>query len=138
MLLTTQQSYELLAKHGCYAREACDRCGQVLGHVRYTRKGDDGVWCSRECRDGKEAHAPGTCKACGCSLAGMRCGTKHCSDTCRKRENRKSKTAQISRDEQLKTEHLQGGVRVSAIHGRSCIFGAPEGVLHSAKTAWVR
>jgi hypothetical protein len=50
MHLTTQQSYELLAKHGCYVTEVCDKCGQLLGHVRYTRKGDGGVWCSRECR----------------------------------------------------------------------------------------
>jgi hypothetical protein len=50
MLLTTQQSYELLAKHGCYVKECCDKCSQLLGPVRYTRRDDTGVWCSRECR----------------------------------------------------------------------------------------
>jgi len=49
MLLNPQQSYELLAKHGCYATECCDRCGQLLGAVRFTRRDDAGVWCSRDC-----------------------------------------------------------------------------------------
>ena len=35
MLLTIQNSYELLAKYGCFAREICDTCGIVLGAVRF-------------------------------------------------------------------------------------------------------
>lgn len=50
MRLTVLQSYELLAKHGCYVTEVCDKCGQLLGPVQYTRRGEIGVWCSRECR----------------------------------------------------------------------------------------
>jgi hypothetical protein len=50
MLLTSQQSYELLVKHNCFAKECCDRCGQLLGPVRFTRQGDAELWCSRECR----------------------------------------------------------------------------------------
>ena len=50
MLLTIQESYELLAKYGCFAREICDKCGIVLGAVRFTRRDESGVWCSRECR----------------------------------------------------------------------------------------
>jgi len=50
MFLTTEQSYALLEKHGCYVTEVCDKCSRLLGPVRYTRKGEDGVWCSRECR----------------------------------------------------------------------------------------
>ena len=57
MELTTAQSYELLAEHGCYVTEACDVCGQLLGSVRYTRRGEDGVWCSRECRGDAERPA---------------------------------------------------------------------------------
>lgn len=129
MRLTIQQAYELLAKHGVFARECCDRCGQLLGAVRFTRKTDSHVWCSRKCRDGAGAYAPGTCRGCGASLAGLRRGTKHCSDTCRKRENRKSQTAKILRDEQLKTKQLQGGVNVSAISGHSASFGDSEGIL---------
>jgi hypothetical protein len=53
MNLTTAQSYELLSRHGCYATSACDKCGKLLGAVRYTRKDEAGEWCSRECRDGK-------------------------------------------------------------------------------------
>ena len=54
VLLTVHQSYELLTKHGVYANEICDKCGAVLGAVRFTRKDESGVWCGRECRgDGK-------------------------------------------------------------------------------------
>jgi hypothetical protein len=54
MKLTTQQAYALLDKHGCYITEICDRCGQGIGPVRFTRKDDPGVWCSRECRGDEE------------------------------------------------------------------------------------
>jgi hypothetical protein len=47
--LTTQQRYTLLEKHSCYITEICDACGKGIGPVRYTRQGDSGVWCSREC-----------------------------------------------------------------------------------------
>ncbi len=50
MKLTTKQSYELLAKHGVYVKECCDKCSQALGAVSFTRRGEPGVWCSRECR----------------------------------------------------------------------------------------
>ncbi len=50
MMLTREQSYRLLKDHGCYVIEACDKCGQLLGAVRFTRRGDADVWCSRECR----------------------------------------------------------------------------------------
>src|SRR5215472_17305316 len=51
------QSYELLAKFGVYVKDACDKCGQILGAKRYTRAGDSGVWCSQECR-GDEQRNP--------------------------------------------------------------------------------
>ncbi len=110
MLLTIEQSYQLLDQHGCFAREVCDRCGAILGPVRFTRRGETGVWCSRECRDGAEVHAPGTCKGCGASLEGLRRGTKFCSDVCRVREHRKSQPGQISRNAPHKTQGLQVGV----------------------------
>jgi len=50
MLLAIEKSYELLAHYGCFAREICDKCGIVLGAVRFTRKGESEVHCSRECR----------------------------------------------------------------------------------------
>ena len=50
MLLGIQKSYELLANHGCFAREICDKCGIVLGAVRLTRHGESQEYCSRECR----------------------------------------------------------------------------------------
>jgi hypothetical protein len=57
MILTTAQAYDLLGRHGVFAREACDRCGQVLGAVRWTRLGELGVWCSRACRGDRERPA---------------------------------------------------------------------------------
>jgi hypothetical protein len=126
MRLTDKQSYALLEKYGCYVSEACE-CGQILGPMRYTRNGESGAWCSRECRDGKGAHAPGTCLNCRASLAGLRRGTKFCSDTCRKRENRKSQTARSSRDEQLKTQGLQTRSEVLAISTHSGPLRNPEG-----------
>ena len=50
MLLAIQKSYELLAKYGCFARELCDKCGIVLGAVRFTRPGESEVYCSPACR----------------------------------------------------------------------------------------
>ena len=50
MLLPIKKSYELLANYGCFAREICDKCGIVLGAVRFTRYGESEVYCSRECR----------------------------------------------------------------------------------------
>jgi hypothetical protein len=50
MLLAIQKSYELLAKYGCFARELCDKCGIVLGAIRFTRRNESKVYCSRECR----------------------------------------------------------------------------------------
>jgi len=54
MKLTVEQSRKLLAEHGCYVTEACDKCGQLLGAVRYTRRGEPGEWCSELCRNGAE------------------------------------------------------------------------------------
>ena len=50
MLLAIQKSYELLANYGFFAREICDKCGIVLGAVRFTRHGESEVYCSPECR----------------------------------------------------------------------------------------
>ena len=58
MLLAIQKSYELLAKYGFFAREICDKCGIVLGAVRFTRHGESEVYCSRECRG--DAHRSAT------------------------------------------------------------------------------
>ena len=58
MLLTIQKSYELLASYGFFAREICDKCGIVLGAVRFMRHGESKVYCSRECRG--EAHRSST------------------------------------------------------------------------------
>lgn len=57
MTLTTAQAYGLLERHSVYALAVCDRCGVILGAVRYTRRGDTGEWCSRKCRGDGERPA---------------------------------------------------------------------------------
>jgi len=121
----TVELQRTLKDHGVYANEVCDRCGRVLGPVRFTRAGDSGAWCTRQCRDGVDAYVPGTCWNCGASLAGLRRGTRFCSDTCRKRENRKSRTNGISRDEQLKTLGLQVRVEVLPAMAHPAFCDAP-------------
>jgi hypothetical protein len=55
MLLREEVRRRLLEDRGITPAEACDRCGTLLGAVRYLRKGEVGVWCSRECRgDGED------------------------------------------------------------------------------------
>ena len=58
MLLAIQKSYELLANYGCFARDICDKCRIVLGAVRFTRRNESQVYCSRECRG--DAHRSAT------------------------------------------------------------------------------
>jgi hypothetical protein len=84
MRLAEAQSRELLRSHCVYATEACDCCGKILGHIRFTRRSEKGKWCSRLCRDGfdRKGH---TCHGCGVSLNGKRKHARFCSDTCRKR-----------------------------------------------------
>jgi len=53
MKLTADQKKKLREESGICANEACDTCGKVLDSVRFTRKGEPGEFCSRECRDGK-------------------------------------------------------------------------------------
>jgi hypothetical protein len=57
MQLTLKQSYDVLAKHRVFARKCCDKCGQLLGAVRFTRMDEVGEWCSRECRGDGERQA---------------------------------------------------------------------------------
>jgi hypothetical protein len=93
MRLTAKQGYALLEKYGSYVTEICDRCGRGIGPVRFTRRSDSGVWCSRECRDGDKAHAPGTCRHCHAALPkDKRRGASYCDDACRKAHARVADT----------------------------------------------
>jgi len=53
MRLSVEQRKILRDERGVIGNEACDTCGKILGCVRFTRKGEPGEFCSRECRDGK-------------------------------------------------------------------------------------
>ncbi len=50
MRLSIQQSHGLFEKCGTFVNSVCDRCGLVLGPVRFTRQGESGEWCSPKCR----------------------------------------------------------------------------------------
>jgi hypothetical protein len=52
MRLRREQCEKLLSELGIWVTEACDKCGQLLGSVGWTRKDGPGEWCSRACRDG--------------------------------------------------------------------------------------
>lgn len=57
MMLREELRRRLLADRGIYVTECCDKCGQVLGAIRYTRRGELGVWCSQQCRGDVERPA---------------------------------------------------------------------------------
>ena len=54
MRVNPSQLSDLIASRGIFARDCCDGCGRLLGAVRFTRRGDTGEWCSRECRGDAE------------------------------------------------------------------------------------
>ncbi len=54
MKLAPAQARELLERFGVYALSVCDKCGAILGAVRYIRRGEAGEWCSPECRGNGE------------------------------------------------------------------------------------
>ena len=82
--LMHEQSQKILREHGVWVNSACDKCGAVLGPIRYTRRDERGEWCSRFCRDGVEHKALGLCQTCGVALIGKRIDARFCSDNCRK------------------------------------------------------
>jgi len=55
MLLPIELRRQLQVDRNVYVMEVCDRCGQLLGPIRFTRRDDSGVWCSASCRGGVEA-----------------------------------------------------------------------------------
>jgi hypothetical protein len=55
MRIDKVQSEQILELFGVWATAACDRCGNVIGAVRWTRRGEPGEWCSELCRDGDRA-----------------------------------------------------------------------------------
>ena len=103
MKLTREQSQKLLRERGTWITDACDKCGQLLGAVRWTRKDEEGEWCSATCRDGvkaaptvRESSASTRCEGCGITLTEKRQGAKYCSDVCRMR-SKKGRTREKER-----------------------------------------
>jgi hypothetical protein len=83
--LTEGQSQRLFCERGIWITEACNQCGQLLGSVRWTRRGEPGEWCSIACRDGIETGVSKSnskgCLECGTRLDGKRADAKFCSRT---------------------------------------------------------
>jgi hypothetical protein len=50
MILSDEARTRLQETRGIYVTEPCDRCGQLLGPIRFTRARESDVWCSRTCR----------------------------------------------------------------------------------------
>lgn len=84
MRLTAELQARVSALYGICANEACDKCGNVLTEVRWTRKDRPETYCSELCRAGIERVIE-RCAGCGTELTGMRRGARWCSDTCRMR-----------------------------------------------------
>jgi len=95
MKLTTAQSHELLSRHGCYVKEACDKCNAPIGPVSFTRYGTASIFCSRECRDG---HI---------------CPDGKCGNTCRDKVGRRS----------AQSAALPPGVKARCCFNPECLRG---------------
>ena len=76
MKLTREQSQKLLRECGVWITEACDKCGKLLGAVRWTSRDEPGEWCSAGCRDGIPISKPEAtekrCLECDVPLEGRR------------------------------------------------------------------
>jgi len=53
-MLREELRRRLFGLRGISVAERCDKCGQLLGAVRFVRRGEPGVWCSPECRGDRE------------------------------------------------------------------------------------
>ena len=53
-MLREELRRRLFGDRGISVAECCDKCGQLLGAVRFVRRGEPGVWCSPECRGDRE------------------------------------------------------------------------------------
>jgi 16S rRNA U1498 N3-methylase RsmE len=53
--MTLEQQSKIREDHDVWVKAACNQCGRVLAEIRYTRKDEQGEWCSAICRDGAEA-----------------------------------------------------------------------------------
>jgi hypothetical protein len=131
MKLTARQAYELLEKHGSYITEICNRCGKGIGPVRFTRKDDPGIWCSRECRDGKEARQPATCRHCRAVLPkAKRRGAAFCDDACKQAAYRSKPALQSPRTARLSVTNRSISAAFSSEKTTAGGPGLPGGIPH--------
>jgi hypothetical protein len=84
MRLLHEQLVRILER-GIRVTSACDKCGRLLGAIRWTIRGQVGEWCSAICRDG----AKKTCRECGVGLTGKRADSEFCGEAHSKRYRRR-------------------------------------------------
>lgn len=102
MMLSAELRERLKGERGICLHELCDRCGRLLDAVRYTRLAQSGAWCSRPCRDGADAHEPGTCKTRKARLPeGKRRGAAYCDDACKQAAHRLRTDVRLSKISKL-------------------------------------
>ena len=100
MQLNRQQRQKPQNERGIWVTDACDKCGQLFGSVRWTRKDEPGEWCPQACRDGIAVSAPTSNSKgyfeCGTRLDGKRVDADFCSRTHTMRHRRRelSRTGQ--------------------------------------------
>jgi len=100
MRLTREQSQELLLERCNWVSDVCDKCGKLLGSVRWTCRSELGEWCSAQCRDGVAGSVPTLkatakeCLECGVPLQGKRSDSEFCSRTHLMRHRRRAQTGQ--------------------------------------------
>jgi len=130
MKLTARQSYALLDKHGSYITEICDACGKGIGPVRFTRRDDSGVWCSVECRNGKERRQPTTCcRHCRAMLPkAKRRGAVFCDDACKQAAYRQKPALQSPRKPKLSVTNRSIYAAFSSGKTTARAAGLPDGL----------
>jgi hypothetical protein len=116
MQLNQEQIRQLLRTHGVYLNQACDRCGAILGAVRWTIRNEQGEWCSQKCRDGVD-YEVGVCRGCGTSMIGKRKGAIYCDRTCRMRSVRR----QVRDSANIVNAPIQNTGLANAISAFGCV-----------------
>src|SRR5262249_3700886 len=125
MMLRDELCGRLLKDRGIFVTECCDKCGQLLGAVRFTRKNSRGEWCSRKCRDRADTYEPDTRRHCKARLPEYkRRGSAFCDDACRK-AFRRSRTPKLSRTKPSLYAGFSSGKEAVGISGHPGTFGGP-------------
>jgi hypothetical protein len=108
MKLSQEQQRAIRDAYDICVNECCDTCKAPLNYLRYTRKDQEGEWCSRVCRDGQEAadrydatrkgmriiRPVARCQQCNLTLpSDLRADARFCDAACKKASQRAESAA---------------------------------------------